>query len=80
MIVIARRINVVLFLFKYMTDIISNILEIINDILFWKRKRKRRKFEKENNLPKKKMINPLTLIIIILFIILLVLKFIIAIV
>lgn len=57
-----------------MTDIITVILEFINDILFWRRKKKRRKFEKENNLPKKRMINPLTQILIGLLVILLILK------
>ena len=57
-----------------MLDIIGNILELFNDILFWRRKKKRRKYEKENNLPKKRMINPLTQILISLLVILLVLK------
>ena len=38
------------------------MLEDINDIIFWRRKKKRRKFEKENNLPKKIMINPLIIL------------------
>ena len=57
-----------------MLDIIGNILELFNDILFWRRKKKRRKYEKENDLPKKRMINPLTQILISLLVILLVLK------
>lgn len=45
-------------------DFIATILELIVDIQFWRDKKKRRKFEKENNLPKKTMINPNTLVII----------------
>lgn len=57
-----------------MLDIIGNILELVNDLLFWRRKKKRRKFEKENNLPKKTMINPLTQILIGLLSVLIILK------
>ncbi len=47
-----------------MLDLIAELLSIIDNISFWRRKKKRRKFEKENNLPKKRMVNPLTQIII----------------
>ncbi|WP_027127227.1 hypothetical protein [Gelidibacter mesophilus] len=40
-------------------ELIGNILCIIEDLKFWKKKKARRKFEKENNLPKKLMINPI---------------------
>jgi len=39
-------------------EFIGFILEIIADIIFWRDKKKRRQFEKENKLPKKLMINP----------------------
>lgn len=42
-----------------MADFIALILEIYLDIKHWFKVRKRRKFEKQNNLPKKRMINPL---------------------
>jgi len=41
-----------------MTDLIATILSLIEDFKFWKKKKARRKFEKENNLPKKLMIHP----------------------
>ena len=41
-------------------EFIGFILELITDIIFWRDKKKRRQFEKENNLPKKLMINPNT--------------------
>ena len=39
-----------------MSDLIVYILELYSDIKHWFRVRKRRKFEKENNLPKKRML------------------------
>lgn len=41
-----------------MTEIIANILLIIEDFKFRKKIKARRKYEKENNLPKKIMIHP----------------------
>jgi hypothetical protein len=43
---------------SFFADILAEILEWYLDIKFWFKKRKRRKFEKENNLPKKVMIYP----------------------
>jgi len=63
-----------------MSDIFINIVSLIDDLLFWRRKKKRRKFEKENNLPNKVMIQPMTIIIISLFGILIILKLIISII
>ncbi|WP_396602914.1 type II secretion system protein GspG [Algibacter sp. R77976] len=39
-------------------EFIGCLLELIIDFQFWRDKKKRRKFEKENNLPKKIMIHP----------------------
>ena len=55
-----------------MLDIIGEILWYIDDALF--RRRKRRNFEKENNLPKKKMYKPLTIIFVILFSLIIIFK------
>ena len=41
-----------------MFDIIAEILYWFEDYKFWKKKKACRKFEKENNLPKKLMIHP----------------------
>jgi amino acid transporter len=41
-----------------MEELVAWILECYLDIKFWFKKKKRRKFEKENNLPKKTMIYP----------------------
>lgn len=57
-----------------MSELLINILSLIDDLLFWKRKKKLRKFEKEHNQPKKVIIQPMTLIIISLFGILILLK------
>ncbi len=57
-----------------MSELLINILSLIDDLFFWKRKKKLRKFEKEHNLPKKVIIQPMTLIIISLFGILILLK------
>lgn len=43
-------------------EFLGFILEIIIDLVFWRDRKKRRKFEKENNLPKKTMVNPNTLV------------------
>lgn len=40
-------------------ELIGNILCLIEDLKFWKKKKERRKFEKENNLPRKFMIKPI---------------------
>ncbi len=40
------------------TELLANLLELYLDIKFWFKKRKRRKFEKEHNLPKKTMWYP----------------------
>lgn len=42
-----------------MLEIVAEILSWIQDLIFWRKKKKRRKFEKRHNLPKKRMINPL---------------------
>ena len=57
-----------------MLECIAEILALFDDFLFWRRKKKRRKFEKENNLPKKIMIKPRTFIIIVLVLGLITLK------
>ena len=44
----------------FFVDLIRELLEWYLDIKFWFKKRKRRKFEKENNLPKKLMVYPST--------------------
>lgn len=41
-------------------EFIGCILELVVDFQFWREKKKQRQFEKENNLPKKQMIHPLT--------------------
>ena len=41
-----------------MIDLIGEILLFIEDLKFWKKKKVRRKYEKENNLPEKLMIHP----------------------
>ncbi|WP_400080551.1 hypothetical protein [Winogradskyella sp. R77965] len=43
---------------SFFAEIIAELLEWYLDIKFWFKKRKRRKFEKENNLPKRLMIYP----------------------
>jgi hypothetical protein len=40
-------------------NLIVDILEIYSDIKHWFKVRKRRRFEKKNNLPKKRMISPM---------------------
>lgn len=45
---------------SFLAEIIADILECYLDIKFWFKKRKRRKFEKEHNLPKRLMIDPST--------------------
>ena len=52
-----------------MPNLVIYILEIYSDIKHWFRVRKRRKFEKENNLPKKRMISPMNKIWIVILII-----------
>lgn len=42
-----------------MSDLIAHILDLYLDIKHWFKVRKRRKFEKKNNLPKKRMISPM---------------------
>jgi hypothetical protein len=41
-----------------MGEIIAELLLLWEDLKFWKKKKARREFEKENNLPKKLMIRP----------------------
>lgn len=43
---------------SFFAEIVAELLEWYLDIKFWFKKRKRRKFEKENNLPKRLMIYP----------------------
>ena len=43
---------------SFFAEIVAELLEWYVDIKFWFKKRKRRKFEKENNLPKRIMIYP----------------------
>ena len=57
-----------------MVDILGFLLGLLSDLVFWKKKRKRRKLEKENNLPKKVMINPVSKVLIGIIIILILLK------
>ena len=52
-----------------MNSLIADILELYLDIKHWFKIKKRRKFEKENNLPKKRMMYPTTKIGIVLLII-----------
>ena len=52
-----------------MSDLIAFILELYVDIKHWFKVRKRRKFEKEHNLPKKRMISPMNKIWIVILII-----------
>lgn len=58
---------------SFIAETIAFILESYLDIKFWFKKRKRRKFEKENNLPKKLMVYPSDKIHIIFFVIVVVL-------
>jgi general secretion pathway protein G len=51
-------------------DLIGLILDIYLDVKHWFKVKKRRKFEKENNLPKKRMISPMNKIAIVFLIIL----------
>jgi uncharacterized membrane protein YvbJ len=55
-----------------MGDLIAEILILIEELKFWKKKKKRRKFEKEKNLPKKTMVNPTIKILVIGLILILV--------
>ena len=48
-----------------MGEIIAELLLIWEDLKFWKKKKARRKFEEENNLPKKLMIRTSTLVLLI---------------
>mgnify|MGYP003665510936 FL=1 len=52
-----------------MHSLIVDILELYSDIKHWFKVRKRRKFEKENKLPKKRMISPMNKIGIVILII-----------
>jgi hypothetical protein len=51
------------------SSLIVDILELYSDIKHWFRVKKRRKFEKENNLPRKRMISPMNKIGIVILII-----------
>jgi general secretion pathway protein G len=48
-----------------MGEIIAELLLLWEDLKFWKKKKARRKFEKENNLPKKFLIHPSLLVLLI---------------
>ena len=48
-----------------MGEIIAELLLLWKDLKFWKKKKARRKFEKENNLPKKFLIRPSLLVLLI---------------
>lgn len=50
-----------------MSDLISLVIEIYLDIKYWFDVKRRRKFEKENNLPKKYIFHPLTKVFLVLF-------------
>lgn len=52
-----------------MPSFIVDILELYSDIKHWIKVKKRRKFEKENNLPKKRMISPMNKVWIVILII-----------
>ena len=52
-----------------MSELFGHILDLYLDIKHWFKVRKRRKFEKENNLPKKRMISPMNKIGIVILII-----------
>ena len=47
-------------MFGNLFELIATVAELILDIMFWKKTNKRRKFEKENNLPKSIVWHPLT--------------------
>ncbi len=49
---------------EWIALIIGEILVWVEEIKFWKKKKARRKYEKENNLPKKLMIHPLIKILV----------------
>lgn len=51
------------------SDVITTILELFVDIKHWFKVKKRRKFEKENKLPKKRMLSPMNTIAMVIFII-----------
>jgi len=57
-----------------MFEVIGNILELLHDLIFWKKKKARRKLEKEKNLKKKRVLNPISIFVIGLFLILIILK------
>ncbi|WP_026776533.1 type II secretion system protein GspG [Polaribacter sp. Hel_I_88] len=52
-----------------MHSLIDDVIELYSDIKHWFKVRKRRKFEKENNLTKKRMISPMNKIGIVILII-----------
>ena len=45
---------------QYIAQLLASITELVIDVRYWKKKKARRKFEKENNHPKKFMTNQLT--------------------
>ena len=57
-----------------MTDLIGLLLGLFEDLKFWKKKKKRKKLEKEKNLPKKVMLDLSTKVFIGAVIIILLLK------
>ena len=46
-----------------MSEVLSYLLELVSDFQFWKKKKERRKYEKENNLQKKVLVHPLTKVV-----------------
>ena len=54
----------------WLAELFAELLLVFEDLKFWKKKRARRKYEKENNLPKKVMIYPTVRIYVIALIVL----------
>lgn len=42
----------------HFAELLAELLMLFDDLKFWKNKKTRRKFEKENGLPKQEMVNP----------------------
>ncbi|WP_178989240.1 type II secretion system protein GspG [Winogradskyella schleiferi] len=54
----------------WFAELFAELLLIFEDYKFWKKKKARRKYEKENNLPKKTMVYPSTKIYVIALVVL----------
>ena len=54
-----------------MAELIAELLILFESLKFWKKKKARRKFESENQLPKKVLIHPTTVILLLAFAIIL---------